>query len=269
MVDIGVGDTFDPTDTLTFSGAGTLEIEAGAQANLALQSMDADDVIDFKGLNVTSAIWDGNNLFLNGTQVGLTISGGLPVGDTFAFKSDGSGGTDLKILPQLVSVTGSTPAPVTEGSAIAVNFTPHLSGGATVSAFVIAEIPVGAVLSDGLGHTFTADATHSQVDVFGWNLSTLTIVPANDTNFELSATVTATDSQGYSYSAGATESVSAQTALTPPSCRLRRIRYREPAAGRPELRSTCLRAPREAATATVRTMRSSPSSSAASRTARR
>jgi large repetitive protein len=206
IVDIGVGDTFDPTDTLTFSGAGTLDIEAGAQFNMALSRIDTDDIIDLKGLTVTSAIWDGSHLLLNGTQAGFSISGGLPAGDTFAFKSDNNGGTDLKVATQLVHVSAGAPGTGTEGSAIAVGLNATVDSGATMTSYLISGIPAGAVLSDG-HNSFTADATHSQVDINGWTLASLTITPANDTDFSLSALVTATDSQGYSYSAEATESV--------------------------------------------------------------
>ena len=122
IVDIGAGDTFSGTDTLTFVGAAELDVEAGAQFNLTLAGIDTDDTIDLKGVTVTSSVWDGNKLFINGSQLGFTVSGGLPSGDTFAFKSDGHGGTDLKVATQLVHVTGGTPGTGTEGSPIAIGF---------------------------------------------------------------------------------------------------------------------------------------------------
>jgi FecR protein len=208
IVDIGVGDTFDPTDMLTFSGAGALDIEAGARFNMALSGIDTDDIIDLKGVTVTNAIWDGTHLFVNGTQVDFNISGGLPSGDTFAFKSDNNGGTDLKVATQLVHVSaGTTPAVGTEGSPISFSFNENLTGGATLSSYVISGIPVDAVLSDGHGHSFTALAGQTSVDVHAWTLSSLTVTPPNDTNFTLAATVTATDSNGFSYSAEASETV--------------------------------------------------------------
>ncbi|WP_213737477.1 autotransporter-associated beta strand repeat-containing protein [Bradyrhizobium sp. dw_411] len=208
IVDIGGGDTFDPTDTLTFSGAGALDIEAGARFNMALSGIDTDDIIDLKGVTVTNAIWDGTHLFLNGAQVDFTISGGLPSGDIFAFKSDNNGGTDLKVATQLVHISaGTTPAVGTEGSPISFSFNENLTGGATLSSYMISGIPVGAVLSDGNGHTFTAQVGETSVDVHAWTLTSLTVTPPNDTNFTLSALVTATDSHGFSYSAETSEAI--------------------------------------------------------------
>ncbi|SDP50916.1 Ig-like domain-containing protein [Afipia sp. GAS231] len=207
IVDIGAGDTFSGTDTLTFVGAAELDIEAGAQFNLTLAGIDTDDTIDLKGVTVTSSIWDGNKLFINGSQLGFTVSGGLPSGDTFAFKTDGHGGTDLKVATQLVHVSSGTPGAGAEGAPIAIGFNTNIDASTSLTSYLISGIPPGAILRDSLGHSFTADATHSQVDIHSWNLASLTITPANDTNFQLAAIVTATDAQGYSYSATGTESV--------------------------------------------------------------
>ncbi|WP_425318707.1 retention module-containing protein, partial [Pseudomonas nitroreducens] len=59
----------------------------------------------------------------------------------------------------------------------------------------IGKIPVGATLSDGK-NSFTADATHSSVDLKGWNLDTLTLTPPADFNgtIKLEVSATATES---------------------------------------------------------------------------
>ncbi|MGE0418417.1 MAG: hypothetical protein AB7O80_16570, partial [Acetobacteraceae bacterium] len=51
----------------------------------------------------------------------------------------------------------------------------------------IADIPLGATLSDGNGHSFTADADLASVDVTGWTLGSLTITVVGDADFILTA----------------------------------------------------------------------------------
>ncbi len=55
------------------------------------------------------------------------------------------------------------------------------------SSLMITGIPAGAILSDGTGNTFTATGLLGSVDVAGWNLGTLSIIPASDSNFVLTA----------------------------------------------------------------------------------
>src|SRR5205807_477811 len=66
----------------------------------------------------------------------------------------------------------------------------------SLSSLVVSAIPVGAVLSDGHGNSFTATAGNTSVDVHNWNLSSLTITPANDANFTLGIAATAKDAEG-------------------------------------------------------------------------
>ncbi len=204
VVNFGPGDTLSPSDVLTFVGNSTVKVEGNTNLDLTLAGLTTGDVIDLGNTVVTSAVWNGSSLILNGVPVAFSVAGGLPAGDTFAFKPDGSGGTDLTILPQLVGVS-STPAAGTEGSPIPVSFS--IGGAGTVTAFVISDIPLGATLSDGHGNSFTATAQLDSVDVHAWNMGSLTVTPPNDTNFALSATVTVTDGNGYSYSAVTTETV--------------------------------------------------------------
>jgi hypothetical protein len=82
-----------------------------------------------------------------------------------------------------------------EGSAIAL---PGISikgapGGGLLSA-IISGLPVGAILSDGRGRSFTAKVGSTSVDVHTWYLPGLSIVAPNDTNFTL--TLTGTDLLG-------------------------------------------------------------------------
>jgi hypothetical protein len=65
------------------------------------------------------------------------------------------------------------------------------AGGGGLRSVIISGIPVGAILSDAQGHKASGKTA---VDVTGWDLSTLSIIPPNDVNFSL--TVTGTDVHG-------------------------------------------------------------------------
>uniref|UniRef100_UPI001CBD3625 beta strand repeat-containing protein n=1 Tax=Pseudomonas sp. GL-B-19 TaxID=2832393 RepID=UPI001CBD3625 len=59
----------------------------------------------------------------------------------------------------------------------------------------ISGIPVGAVLTDGAGHTFTATATSGEANVTGWTLSSLTVTPPAYYNGQFNLTVTSTSTE--------------------------------------------------------------------------
>ncbi|AIG04068.1 retention module-containing protein [Pseudomonas fluorescens] len=59
----------------------------------------------------------------------------------------------------------------------------------------IGGIPVGAVLSDGAGHTFTATKGLTEVDVTGWNLNSLSLKPLPYTSGQYNLTVTSTSTE--------------------------------------------------------------------------
>jgi hypothetical protein len=73
-----------------------------------------------------------------------------------------------------------------------------------IASLIISGVTAGAVLTDGT-HSFTATSGNTSADVTNWNLSSLSITPAGDTNFSLA--VTATDRAG-NISSTATESLS-------------------------------------------------------------
>ena len=194
----------DGTGTLKLADPATLHDPAAFAATLT--GLQIGDVIDLTSQSVTAATWDGTTLTLNGTPTMFTISG-VPAGDTFAFKADSSGdGTDLAVLAQVETV-GSSPASGVEGTPITLNFIDVLTAagsteGATLTTFVISDIPSGATIADADGHplavsngTVTLDAAQLANGI----LTGLTITPANDTNFTLSATATAVDTNGYTY----------------------------------------------------------------------
>ncbi|WLH74010.1 LapA family giant adhesin [Pseudomonas fluorescens] len=62
----------------------------------------------------------------------------------------------------------------------------------------IGGVPAGSVLTDASGHTFTATKTVGEVNVTGWDLSTLTIKPPTyySGQFNLTVTSTSTESLG-------------------------------------------------------------------------
>jgi fibronectin-binding autotransporter adhesin len=192
--------------TVTFDGAGTLKLEASANFTGTISGLATGDVIDLAGTVVTAAYFDGSTLLVNGQPTSFQISS-LPAGDTVAFKSDGSGGTDLKVLPQVLAVGSPSPVTGVEGAAIQLDFSDTVTG-ASLSKFVISGIPDGAVVSDGTpGHSYISGSADGSVDAASWKLSSLTITPANDANFTLSAIVTAVDSNGFDYTLPATEVV--------------------------------------------------------------
>ena len=101
------------------------------------------------------------------------------------------GVADPPIETWSAAVTGVEAAPIGLG-ALTVTFT----GGDTLNTLTISGAPAGAILSDGHGHTATSTGTSQQIDVSAWILSSLTVTPANDTNFTLTATATGNDAGG-------------------------------------------------------------------------
>jgi hypothetical protein len=100
--------------------------------------------------------------------------------------SDGAGATSTATV--LVTVAAVADAPTltvgnasgNEDSAIALSIASAVTdtdGSEHISALVVSAIPIGAKLSDGAGHSFTASTGHTSVDINGWTLSGLTITP--------------------------------------------------------------------------------------------
>src|SRR5438093_589904 len=52
-------------------------------------------------------------------------------------------------------------------------------------------------MSDG-SHTFTADATHSSINVLGWNLGSLSVTPPSNSDVDFALTGTAMPKEGAS-----------------------------------------------------------------------
>ncbi|MHC8336884.1 retention module-containing protein [Pseudomonas sp. HLT2-19-2] len=71
----------------------------------------------------------------------------------------------------------------------------------------ISGIPVGSVLTDGAGHTFTASATSGEANVTGWSLGSLTVTPPPYYNGQFNLTVTSTSTESLGGSAQSTATI--------------------------------------------------------------
>ncbi|WP_236191950.1 LapA family giant adhesin [Pseudomonas paraglycinae] len=71
----------------------------------------------------------------------------------------------------------------------------------------ISGAPVGSVLSDGAGHSFTVTATSGDANVTDWNLGTLTVTPPTYYNGQFNLTVTSTSTEQVGGSASTTATI--------------------------------------------------------------
>ncbi|MFJ4196327.1 immunoglobulin-like domain-containing protein [Pseudomonas sp. NPDC089534] len=71
----------------------------------------------------------------------------------------------------------------------------------------ISGAPVGSVLSDGAGHSFTVTAANGEANVTGWNLGTLTVTPPTYYNGQFNLTVTSTSTEAVGGSASTTATI--------------------------------------------------------------
>ena len=71
----------------------------------------------------------------------------------------------------------------------------------------ISGAPVGSVLSDGAGHTFTVTASSGDANVTGWNLGSLTVTPPSYYNGQFNLTVTSTSTEMVGGSASSTATI--------------------------------------------------------------
>ena len=101
---------------------------------------------------------------------------------------------DAPVLDLNADVTGGQTVGAATGdqdTAIALDLAASLSdtdSSESLSALVVSAIPVGAILSDGTAlNSFTSIAGSTEIDVMGWDLTSLTITPptGSDTDFSL------------------------------------------------------------------------------------
>ena len=205
------GGTFEigstDAEAFAFLGNGTLKLDAGSDftGNITLA---AGAIIDLAGTAVASLDIEGSTLVINGEPATFTVSG-IPAGDTVAFKSDGSAGTDLVVLPQVLTIAAS-PVSGIQGSAIALNVQETLSNGAALTSLTLGDISSGAALTNSNGDALivtNGSITFDAAQIAAGDLNGLSITLANAQTFSLSVLATATDSNGYEYAVPATESV--------------------------------------------------------------
>ncbi len=194
--------------TFTFQGAvGTLElanVTGGTVRNfngsIAGLSVSASATVPTNEVNiqatVTKATLSGSQItVLDGTTTVATLhlSSAPSVGAYAAIRADTAlGGYDVFLTNASNAAPAVTWSPGTEtgaeGGVIALG-TLAPSGGNPLTSVLVSGIPVGAKLADGT-HSFTAATGSTSVNVLGWNYAGLTITPAGDANFTLSAQVT-------------------------------------------------------------------------------
>ena len=131
-----------------------------------------------------------------------------PINDTnfslAAVATDAAGNSNTAVM-ELVTVNPLAPTVApgaetgVEGSAIALSLGVAVrslgSESNSLSSLLISGATAGAVLTDGTNsHTFSGPS--DAFDIHSWNLSTLTIKPANDTNFTLTVAATEKDGEG-------------------------------------------------------------------------
>ncbi|QXI15554.1 retention module-containing protein [Pseudomonas hamedanensis] len=71
----------------------------------------------------------------------------------------------------------------------------------------ISGAPVGSVLSDGAGHSFTVTASNGEANITGWNLGSLTVTPPTYYNGQFNLTVTSTSTEQVGGSASSTATI--------------------------------------------------------------
>src|SRR6185437_16160115 len=137
---------------------------------------------------------------LNGLAIRPAAAGTFAIGVS-ATAQDGEGNLSTTATnPETIIVSAAPPPTVTwtpsvgsgvEGIGIALGTI--ATSGSGLASLRVSGIPVGATLSDGT-HSFVASAGNTSVDVLDWSYGSLSIKPANDANFTLTAQ--ATDASG-------------------------------------------------------------------------
>jgi Ca2+-binding RTX toxin-like protein len=118
-------------------------------------------------------------------------------------ESDGHGGVATATVTVDIAPKADVPTLTTqdavggEDTAVSLSVTAGLgdTDGSESLALGVSGLPVGATLSDGHGHTFTATDGATSVDISGWDLSGLNVTapPHFTGDFQLAFTASATD----------------------------------------------------------------------------
>ncbi|TMU66092.1 type I secretion C-terminal target domain-containing protein [Pseudomonas fluorescens] len=186
----GVGGNLNGSFTPTTSGYYTLDIyhhnQSGPGSYDVNLSVNGSTPIDLSSTGVP--IYTGvQDLINSGVTVSdLHGSGGEGYYDGYKLNT-GAEGTTVKLSAITTALTDT-------------------DGSETLSV-KISGAPVGSVLSDGAGHTFTVTASSGDANVTGWNLGSLTVTPPPYYNGQFNLTVTSTSTEMVGGSASSTATI--------------------------------------------------------------
>ncbi|MFJ2326122.1 LapA family giant adhesin [Pseudomonas sp. NPDC087690] len=186
----GAGGAINGSFTPTTSGYYTLDIyhhnQSGPGSYDVNLSVNGSTPIDLSSAGVP--IYTGvQDLINSGVTVSdLHGSGGEGYYDGYKLNT-GAEGTTVKLSAVTTALTDT-------------------DGSETLSV-KISGAPVGSVLSDGAGHTFTVTASSGDANVTGWNLGSLTVTPPPYYNGQFNLTVTSTSTEQVGGSASSTATI--------------------------------------------------------------
>ncbi|NNF80197.1 MAG: tandem-95 repeat protein, partial [Rhizobiales bacterium] len=211
----------DPVDNYADAGEIYQEFETAAGANYTL-SFDWSPRPGFSStVNTVEIVWDGQVVaVLSRDGSGLAN----PAWESYTINVTGTGNVErltirepdyaefangrgifldnISVMTDADAQANGAENTAIDISSVEVNFGTDMDG-SEQHVLNMSNIPVGAVLSDGLGHTFTATTGNTSIDLFdsfglaadNWQLTTLTITPPTDFvgNFDLNVTATTTE----------------------------------------------------------------------------
>jgi hypothetical protein len=201
---------------ITASATGDSSLSSLLIGNIPLDATLSDGTHTFTATSGSTSVdiigWNLATLTITSTtDTNFTLSVTATATDSGG-QSHSASTTELVTVDPLAPSVSAVAVDGVEGTAIPLQITASANGDSTLSSLVIGSIPIGATLTDGAGHTFTASTGNTSVDVIGWNLATLTITPTTDADFTLSITATSIDSEGQTNTASTTEAVTVEVA---------------------------------------------------------
>ena len=203
----GHADDTNTLNTLTISGAPSGAVLSDGHNHVTSDGSTPINVVGWNLSTLTITPSNDINFTLTATATEKNSNGDISTAAT---------------ATELVTVTPTAPtvttAPVSgiEDGPIALSVSASSNGltgdSNSLQSLVISAIPVGAVLSDGHNHSFTATNSVTSVNVLGWTLTSLTINTANvqgndEANVTLQVTATEKDADGNTSSTTVSEKV--------------------------------------------------------------
>jgi Ca2+-binding RTX toxin-like protein len=195
----------------------TINEDGKATGNVLANDSDVDSLLSVRSVTVGGQTYAaGKDISTSAGTLNLAADGSY----TFTPKADWAGTVpvvtyttntgststlSITVNPvadvSTLTTTGSTT--VAENGATTLKLVANptdLDGSETASVTKISSIPVGATLSDGHGHSFTATTGATSVDVSQWTVTTLTYTPAAYHNGTDALQVTTTSKEANSTS---------------------------------------------------------------------